>query len=114
MSNESSKRWAKTHPHENAAKTFRQRRGITYSQRDAILAAQGGVCKICGTTKPGSRRGWHADHMKDTKFIRGILCHRCNLGQGWFTHDPKLLRRVARYLETAARQYARSSLGDVK
>lgn len=46
--------------------------------RDKILAAQGGVCLICGEVpdKPC------LDHNHDTGFVRGVLCNKCNLYEG--------------------------------
>lgn len=56
--------------------------GITQAEFDAILAAQGGCCAICG----GTRSGYDLDHdhamVKNgsdvRSSVRGVLCRRCN------------------------------------
>ena len=57
---------------------YRSRTGITEAQYEALLAAQGGGCAICGNT-PKSRR-LSVDHDHATGDVRGLLCHRCNRG----------------------------------
>lgn len=75
--------------------------GITADQFEALLADQGGVCAICGTSEwPGSYRCTpHVDHSHETGEVRGLLCGDCNFGLGKFKDDPKLLRAAAEYLE---------------
>lgn len=33
------------------------------------------------------------------KCFRGLTCHRCNLGLGYFLHDPRILRDAAIYMD---------------
>jgi hypothetical protein len=64
--------------------TRRKGLGVTVEQYDAMLAAQGGGCAICGT-KPKTRR-LDVDHDHKTGRVRGLLCHRCNRAlPGWVT-----------------------------
>ncbi len=76
--------------------------GITVDQYDAMLAVQGGKCAICNATSSGSNRGtkgWlHVDHCHATEAIRGLLCHTCNLGIGYFKNNPALLLAAMGYL----------------
>jgi recombination endonuclease VII len=63
----------------------------------AMLAAQGGVCAICGN--PPKTRRLHIDHDHRTGKIRGLLCFTCNryiLGK--YATVAKL-RAAADYLE---------------
>ena len=63
---------------------------------EALLAAQGGVCAICGN--PPKNRRLHIDHDHKTGRIRGLLCFTCNrYVLGKYSTPVKLLR-AARYL----------------
>ena len=78
--------------------------GLSPEQYYAILPRlKSGPCEICGTTKAGGKGKFHIDHEDrpdGTKIVRGVLCNQHNPGIGLFNHDPILLRRAARYLET--------------
>ena len=53
---------------------------LTHEDYEKMLAAQGGGCAICGTTKTGRRtKHMMIDHDHATGSIRGILCMPCNL-----------------------------------
>ena len=66
---------------------------------EALLAAQGGRCAICGTDTPGTiQRFFALDHDHVTGAIRGLLCYRCNIGIGNLGDDPDRLEAAARYL----------------
>ena len=43
---------------------------------DRLIAAQRGVCAICGA--PPKTRRLHIDHDHRTGKVRGLLCQRCN------------------------------------
>jgi recombination endonuclease VII len=83
-----------------------RRYGLTAASFDALLATQGGGCRICQTIKPGAR-GWHVDHDHACcpgnrtcgQCVRGLLCHSCNLMLGQAGDDPEVLRRAIAYLE---------------
>lgn len=70
---------------------------ITVEERDAMLAAQGGVCAGCGTNKP-TGPGWCVDHCHELLEIRGILCFRCNTVLGYANDRAETLRALADYL----------------
>lgn len=69
---------------------------------DALMAAQGGACAICGGKEPGGK-GWQVDHDHDSGAIRGIVCHHCNLTLGHMRDRPDLCEAAAAYLEQTAR-----------
>lgn len=81
------------------------RYGITNDQKDAMLAAQGGVCGSCGTNEPAGR-GWVVDHdhaccagVKSCgKCIRAILCTRCNVAVGMLRDSAEHAYFVYLYL----------------
>ena len=68
--------------------------GLTVDERDALFAAQGGLCAICRV-----RPIKHIDHDHPTGKVRGGLCGPCNMGLGQFEDNPVRLRAAARYLE---------------
>ena len=74
--------------------------GLTHEDKLAMLAQQGGGCRICGRTEPSGRHGeFHVDHCHETGLVRGILCSRCNQALGLLAESPELLRKAAEYLE---------------
>lgn len=72
--------------------------GITLEQKRSMLSAQGGKCAICGTTEPGGRGDFHVDHSHENGKIRGVLCHRCNIGIGSLREDVAILFSAIDYL----------------
>lgn len=77
---------------------YRLKYGITPEERDAMLEAQGGVCKICGGAKP-SKLGWVVDHCHTKGQVRGILCNPCNLALGYVRDNVEIMRAMIRYIE---------------
>lgn len=90
---------------------FRKSLWVNYRMRvedyDAILASQGGRCKICGTKQPGGR-GWNVDHdhaccptpaKSCGGCIRGILCGHCNRMLGYARDSTRTLLAAVDYLE---------------
>jgi hypothetical protein len=71
--------------------------GITLDEYDAMLAAQGGGCAICG----GKRRtNLDVDHCHKTLLVRGLLCRQCNRRLLTAARDnPDVLRAAITYLE---------------
>jgi hypothetical protein len=75
-----------------------RRYGLTADDYDALLAAQGGVCAICGGP-PSEKRRHHIDHDHETGVVRGLLCSNCNTAMGRFGDDPERLMEALRYLQ---------------
>ena len=99
---------AKTRWHEDAefkAKTrassrashLRRMYGISVQDYEHMLAAQGGVCRICGTGQDLC-----VDHCHATNRVRGILCRPCNKGIGIFRDSRSLLANAMEYLHDEA------------
>jgi hypothetical protein len=84
---------------------LRQTYGISASEYEARVKAQGGVCAICrraerGVDKRlGTSRKLAVDHCHKTGIVWGLLCRGCNQGLGQFGDDPTQLRAALRYLE---------------
>jgi len=85
-----------------------QRYDMTRQGYDRMLAAQGGMCRICRTDRPGTKSGrgrtprFCVDHDHRTGRVRGLLCRSCNSGIGHLQDDPSILARAIAYLTEAA------------
>jgi hypothetical protein len=84
--------------------------GITPEDYELILEKQNKVCKICGLpetriTRPNAKAFLDlpprlaVDHDHKTGKIRGLLCHKCNVGLGNFNDNLELLKNAIKYLE---------------
>ena len=84
---------------------------ITQEHYDEMLLKQGGRCKVCGTTEPGSNyTNFAIDHDHSCcpgvsnscgQCIRGLLCSRCNTVLGAVDDDTDLLSSMIDYLAKA-------------
>lgn len=94
------KKWAAENPERVRVAVWERRHpGITRSQRDAMIADQGGLCLIC--YRPFGDRP-HTDHDHVTGQTRGILCHNCNRGIGYLGDSVDLLTAAIAYLQRYA------------
>ena len=91
--------WRTRNPEKARANNLRDNQGITQKQYDDMHEAQNGCCKICGTNKSTGRgKKLEVDHCHRSLQIRGLLCHRCNTGLGYFKDDPAILQSAIAYL----------------
>ena len=65
--------------------------GVPVADVKAVLAR--GKCDICGSDDARC-----VDHCHRRGSLRGLLCHACNKGLGFFVDDPARLRRAADYV----------------
>lgn len=72
--------------------------GVSVEDYDTMLSEQDGCCAICKTNTPGSNRRFRIDHCHTSKTVRGLLCHRCNMGLGYFKDNIEVLARAIEYL----------------
>lgn len=79
---------------------FRRTYGLTVEEVENMLANQGRVCGICAApVRFGVKKGTaHVDHCHTTGKVRGILCHRCNLGLGLFSDNEQSLQAALDYI----------------
>lgn len=93
--------WAANKDECNARRRAKRYKGYGISDEDyqALLARQGGLCGICRKKK----RPLCVDHCHVTGKVRGLLCHKCNLGLGHYDDDPVLTRAATSYLEASLR-----------
>lgn len=76
--------------------------GLAPADYERLLASQGGACAICHTKDVHRRKGdreFSVDHCHETRSVRGLLCHHCNVGLGHFFDNPDLMRAAAEYLD---------------
>lgn len=72
--------------------------GTTVLEYDKMLASQNGRCAICDAIDSGKRKYFSVDHCHVTGKIRGLLCHKCNLGLGMFKDSAILVNKALCYL----------------
>ncbi len=89
--------YRETNPDKRKNLSLKSLYGITLDERNAILAAQGGVCAICETDSPG-KRDWNTDHCHSTGRVRGILCSHCNVMLGYARDNTAVLSKAIKYL----------------
>src|ERR1035437_5979077 len=96
--------WRKRHPEKVRAygrvnNRVRRLRSLGMSLADyaRVLKEQGGMCAMGHKKK--HKLDYMVDHSHKTGVFRGILCGHCNSVIGHAHDDPKLLRKLARYLE---------------
>lgn len=84
----------------NKIKLRQIRRTFNLSEKEYndLILKQKSLCAIC-QNKLKFDKHTHVDHCKETKKVRGILCHWCNVGIGHFKHKSELLRKAALYCE---------------
>lgn len=86
----------------NKARRLRYTFGLTLEQYEHLLKLQNGKCAICGEPERKIRlktlNDLAVDHDACNGLIRGLLCHRCNLGIGHFRDNPYLLAKAIAYL----------------
>jgi len=77
----------------NRKSHLKRKYGLTLEAFDALLAAQGGGCAICGKPEPDN-----VDHDHVTGRVRGILCWNCNIGVGHFEDSEDRLATATSYI----------------
>jgi Recombination endonuclease VII len=73
--------------------------GITLEQYDAMVKAQGTLCKLCRLPLFDEPRKPVIDHCHRTGEVRGVIHNRCNVAIGMLKDDPMLVKRALEYLE---------------
>ena len=78
--------------------------GITGKEYDILLESQDMVCAICKKEETHKTNGKRidmlsVDHNHETNEVRGLLCHRCNVGLGSFNDDLEVLEKAVKYLK---------------
>lgn len=69
--------------------------GISDEAYSLLLREQDGKCACCGQS---FGRTPCVDHDHETGKVRGLLCHRCNIAEG-FLRDATLVSQILAYVE---------------
>lgn len=73
--------------------------GIEYAAAVKMLESQGGLCVICEASITFDKsHSANLDHCHTTGKVRGVICHRCNVGLGHFRDNPEFLAAAIKYL----------------
>lgn len=80
------------------AREYRRLYGISSEQYAEMLAAQGGLCAICGEVDASAYAKLCVDHDHATGVVRGLLCRLCNNAIGYFKDDTGRLSAAINYL----------------
>jgi hypothetical protein len=97
VSVECKKKWLADNPEKSQEFDLRvrvRRYGLTVEDFHRLFTNQGGLCAICGR---GLGRT-DIDHDHNLGFVRGLLCHSCNIGLGAFQDNPAILSKAIQYL----------------
>jgi hypothetical protein len=104
---EAKKAWLARNQHKRAEicnqSRLRNFYGITTERFDEMCFEQGGRCAICLREIAFDKVGYeklHIDHNHETRYVRGLLCGRCNLGIGQFEDRIDLLQNAVLYLQS--------------
>ena len=73
--------------------------GIGQKEFEMMADRQEWKCSICNDPESELERGLVVDHCHNTGKIRGLLCHKCNSGIGFFNDDIRRLYGAINYLE---------------
>lgn len=76
---------------------LRSRYGISQSDYDGMLEAQGNLCATCQRPSDTMR----VDHCHKDGHVRGLLCNPCNIALGLVEDSPETLQRMKEYLWTS-------------
>lgn len=75
--------------------------GLSVLDYNKMVASQNGKCLICGTIPDKSNKihpRLSIDHDHAKNIVRGLLCHKCNLGIGLFKDNIDFLEAAIIYL----------------
>ena len=75
---------------------MKHRYGISESQFIEIYTSQNGLCAIC--EKHITKKDSLIDHCHNTKFIRGLLCRKCNFAIGLLGDNKRSISNAIQYL----------------
>lgn len=97
------KAWERANPEKVKQYRIKNLYGLSSEEYDALQKE----CALCGATER-----LVVDHNHDTGEVRGVLCHKCNLGLGMFNDDTALLFRAIDYLMGVLTEKVRCAINE--
>lgn len=79
---------------------LKKKYGLDWNAFNKLKENQNNSCAICGAPFADYSET-RVDHCHESNKVRGILCHGCNVGLGYFYDNADALRRAADYLDKA-------------
>lgn len=92
-------RWAKNNYEKIRHYGLKNNYSSSLQEYELIWKSQGYLCAICKRPKLPEEKTFCLDHNHVTKKNRGILCHKCNMGIGYFKESVESLQHAVEYLE---------------
>lgn len=89
---------------DESEKSILRQKKITKEQYYKMIDEQDNKCAICFQEetkimrKDNTKSPLSIDHNHDTGLIRGLLCHRCNSGIGFFKENESFMLNAIEYL----------------
>jgi hypothetical protein len=94
--NATSSAWSRKNAERVRRNRIKRSYGMDQEQFDLLLKSQMGRCAICSRELI---ERIHVDHDHSTSIVRGLLCHSCNVGLGFFKDDVSILSNAIEYLK---------------
>ena len=98
--NKTSREWAAKNKNYRRIKTLIGH-GLTQEEYEKLFQKQNGLCAICRNQEdPAYKKKYLSiDHDHKSGIVRGLLCHKCNIGIGMFEDDPDRMASALKYLK---------------
>lgn len=79
-------------------KHYIKKYGITLGEYNVLDESQNGLCAICRNPQ-NNKKNLSVDHNHKTGKVRGLLCHKCNVGLGMANDNVEVLESMISYLK---------------
>ncbi len=97
--NASQAKWNAANPDRIKSAILKYEYGISIEIYNNMVVQQNGLCAICNQLPTSGKKILYVDHCHNTKKVRGLLCHKCNVGLGYFEDDITRLEAAIAYLK---------------
>jgi len=86
-------KYRKLNPDKEKNYKLKKKYGISLLTYQELIKKQNKKCGIC---KRNTKL--YVDHCHNTKNVRGLLCHKCNIAIGMFNDNKKIILNAINYL----------------